>query len=82
MEQTRCCLSCLAPLTNKRSDAVTCSGRCRSKKFRSLKEQSVLIPFRLPADLHVVLFLKAYKGNQGINAYLTKVVSDHLAHTH
>lgn len=82
MEHAKLCLACRAPLTNKRSDAKTCSGKCRSKKWRSLKEQSVLIPFRLPTDLHIDLFLAAYKGNKEINAYLTKVVSDHLAHAH
>lgn len=81
MRNDKLCLVCQLPLTNKRSDTVTCSGRCRSKKFRSLKEQSVLIPFRLPTSLHVDLFLAAYKVNQEINTYLTKVVSDHLIHT-
>lgn len=82
MEHAKLCLTCNAPLTNKRSHAVTCSGKCRSKKWRALKEQSVLIPFRLPTSLHVDLFLAAYKGNQGINTYLTKVVRDHLSHIH
>jgi len=75
----RVCLACQTPLTNKRSDAITCSGRCRSKKFRSLKEQSVLIPFRLHTSLHTDLFLAAYARNQGINTYLAKLVGDHLA---
>ena len=82
MEHARLCLECGALLTNRRSDAKTCSGKCRSRKFRSLREQSVLVPFRLPTALHVDLLLAAYKGSQGINAYLTKVVSDYLAHTH
>lgn len=81
MEHARLCLACHTQLKNKRIDAVTCSGKCRSKKWRIMKEKSVLIPFRLPTALHVDLFVAAYKGNQGINAYLTKVVSDHLAHT-
>lgn len=82
MEDARLCLVCQTPLINKRIDAKTCSGRCRSVKFRSLREQSVLIPFRLPTSLHIDLFLAAYKGNQGINTYLTKVVCDHLTHIH
>ena len=81
MKNARLCLGCQTPLTNRRSDAVTCSGKCRSKKWRTLKEQSVLIPFRLPTSLHTNLFLVAYARNQGINTYLSKVVTDHLANT-
>jgi len=82
MEYARLCLACQTPLTNKRSHAVTCSGKCRSKKWRALKEQSVLIPFRLPTSLHTDLFLAAYARNQGINTYLTRLVGDHLANAH
>lgn len=82
VEQERLCLSCHTSLINKRSHAKTCSGACRSKVWRALKDQSALISFRLSTALHTDLFLAAYKGSQGINAYLTKVVSDHLAHAH
>lgn len=78
MEHARLCLACHAPLTNKRIDAVTCSGKCRLKKWRALKEQSVLIPFRLSTSLHLDLFLAAYAANKGVNAYLTSLVSNHL----
>ncbi|KWV74297.1 hypothetical protein PFL603g_03211 [Pseudomonas fluorescens] len=81
MKNAKLCLSCRSPLTNKRSDAVTCSGKCRSKKWRALKEQSVLLTFRLPTSLHTDLFLVAYARNQGINTYLNKVVADHLSNT-
>lgn len=79
MGQNRLCLSCHLPLTNKRIDAVTCSGKCRSKKWRALKEQSVLIPFRLPTSVHLDLFLAAYAANKGVDAYLTSLVSNHLS---
>lgn len=82
MEYARLCLVCQTPLTNKRSHAVTCSGKCRSMKWRALKEQSVLIPFRLPTSLHTDLFLAAYARDQGINTYLTRLVGDHLANAH
>lgn len=82
MEHARLCLACHAPLTNKRSDAKTCSGKCRSKKFRSLREHSVLISFRLHTSLHADLFLAAYARNQAINTYLTRLVGDHLANAH
>jgi len=78
MEHARLCLKCRAPLINKRSDAVTCSGKCRSQRWRALNEQSVLIPFRLSTSLHVGLFLAAYAADQGIDAYLTSLVSNHL----
>lgn len=82
MPEQRTCLNCHTPLINKRSHAKVCSDKCRVKRWRALKEQSVLIQFRLPTSLHVDLFLAAYKRNQGINTYLTKVVSDHLTHIH
>lgn len=82
MEQTRLCLSCSGSLTNKRSDAKTCSGKCRCKVWRANKDKSVLVSFRMPIGLHTDLFLAAYARNQGINTYLNKVVSVHLANNH
>lgn len=79
VEQERRCLSCHTPLINKRSHAKTCSGACRSKVWRSLKKQSVLIPFRLSTALHTDLFLAAYAAKKGVDAYLTSLVSNHLA---
>lgn len=81
MGQERLCMNCHAPLINKRSHAKTCSGKCRSKLWRALKEQSVLVPFRLSVVSHTDLFLVAYARNQSINTYLGKVVADHLANT-
>lgn len=81
MEDARLCLVCQTPLTNKRIDAKTCSGRCRSKVWRANKDKSVLVSFRMPMTLHTNLFLVAYARNQGINTYLNKVVSDHLVNT-
>ena len=82
MEHTpRLCLTCSAPLTYKRIDAKTCSGRCRSKVWRANKDKSVLVRFRMPMTLHTDLFLVAYARNQGINTYLNKVVADHLVNT-
>lgn len=36
---TTTCAECGNPFTPKRSDAVTCSGRCRVKRFRATKQQ-------------------------------------------
>ncbi len=81
MEDARLCLVCQTQLINKRIDAKTCSGRCRSKVWRANKDKSVLVSFRMPMTLHTDLFLVAYARNQGINTYLSKVVTDHLANT-
>lgn len=81
MEKVRLCLGCNGSLNNKRVDAKTCSGKCRCKIWRANKEKTVLVSFRMPTMQHTDLFLAAYACNQGINTYLNKVVSDHLAST-
>lgn len=78
MGQERLCMICHAPLINKRVHAKTCSGKCRSKLWRALKEQSVLVPFRLSVVSHTDLFLAAYAAKQSVDAYLNKLVSKHL----
>lgn len=79
MPEKRTCLNCHAPLINKRSHAKVCSDNCRVKRWRALKEQSVLIPFRISVVNHTDLFLKAYAANLSIDVYLKKLVSNHLA---
>lgn len=78
MEQDRVCSNCHTPLINRRSHAKACSDKCRVKRWRALKEQSVLIPFRLSVANHTDLFLKAYAAKQSLDKYLNKLVSNHL----
>lgn len=79
MPEERTCLNCHTPLINKRSHAKVCSDKCRVKRWRALKEQSVLIPFRMSVVDHTELFLKAYAAKQNLDTYLNKLVSNHLA---
>jgi len=78
MSEERTCLNCHTPLINKRSHAKVCSDKCRVKRWRALKEQSVLIPFRMSVVNHTDLFLKSYAANLSMDVYLNKLVSNHL----
>lgn len=78
MSEERTCLNCHTPLINKRSHAKVCSGKCRVKRWRALKEQSVLVPFRMSVVNHTDLFLKAYAANLSMDIYLNRLVSNHL----
>lgn len=82
MKKVLLCLGCNGSLEHKRIDAKTCSGKCRCKIWRVNKEKSVLVSFRMPIVLHTDLFLAAHACNQGVNAYLNNVVSDHLTNNY
>ncbi len=79
MSEERTCLNCNTPLINRRSHAKVCSDKCRVKRWRALKEQSVLVPFRMSVVDHTELFLRAYAAKLSVDGYLNKLVSNHLA---
>lgn len=74
MANTRTCCICNRLLQNRRRDAKTCSSSCRSKLFRSNRNQTVLVKFRVPQTTFTDLAIKAFSANQSIDEYLTQLV--------
>lgn len=72
----RTCSICNSSLSNKRSDAKTCSPSCRTKLFRSNQTSTVLVKVRIPLDTYTNLTIKAFKARAGIDDYLVRMVQN------
>lgn len=77
MTNTRTCCICKKSLQHRRSDSRTCSSSCRSKLFRSNRNQTTLVKFRVPHIIFTELTVKAFSANQTINEYLSDLVVNH-----
>ncbi|MDH0640387.1 DUF2116 family Zn-ribbon domain-containing protein [Pseudomonas sp. GD03860] len=73
----RVCAVCSADISGKRSDALTCSDRCRAKQSRKNKQQSVLVSIRVPLLTYTNMVIAAMKAkSNGVNEHLKSIVME------
>lgn len=71
----RACNVCGNDISEKRSDAMTCSDNCRAKKSRKLRAKSVLVKIRVPSLTYTNLVIAAMKSkSQGVNEHVRSLV--------
>lgn len=73
----RVCAVCSADISGKRSDALTCSDRCRAKQSRKNKQQSVLVSVRVPLLTYSNMVIAAMKAkSNGVNEHLKSIMME------